>query len=185
LAIGAIASAAGKAAGAAGKATGAAGKATGAAAKGAAKRAGKKAAKKAKRGFLSKLMGFLSNPITQSFLAIPIPVGVIVYQVIPGVRGEIRFLRLVLSLFGGGAESAVSWSMIFMGMVGVLAGATAGSFFGEWGAAIGAAIGALFAGPLTGVGLMFFVIHFFLVCLAWFIIVFKYMMRSVMPKGER
>ncbi|MDE0723486.1 MAG: hypothetical protein OSB62_02165 [Alphaproteobacteria bacterium] len=181
MAIGAIASAAGKAAGAAGKATGAAGKATGAAAKGAAKRAGKKA----KRSFFSKLMGFLSNPITQSFLAIPIPVGVIVYQVIPGVRGEIRFLRLVLSLFGGGAESAISWSMIFMGMVGVLAGATAGSFFGEWGAAIGAAIGALFAGPLTGVGLMFFVIHFFLVCLAWFIIVLKYTMRSVMPKGER
>ncbi len=177
----------GAAAGKAGAAAGAAGKAGGAAAKGAAKRAGKKAGKKARRGIKRRLLAILANPLMQVLIAIPFPVAVISYQLIPSISKEIKLLRLIIALFAGGGEAAVAWPTIIIGLSFTAAGAAAGSAICSWeictaaGAAIGGVIGVV-AGGATIAGTFAFFGHLSLIGVAWLILVFKFVMKSVLPK---
>ncbi|MEC9291031.1 MAG: hypothetical protein VX730_01375 [Pseudomonadota bacterium] len=187
MAITAIAGAAAKAGAAAGKAGGFAAKGAGRVAKGAAKKAGKAAKNKVKRGILSRVLSFFANPIVQAIIAIPFPVAIISNQIIPSISKEIKIIKMVLALFAGGGEAAIAWPIIIIGLAATAAGAAAGNAICDWswctklGAMIGAGIGTL-TGGATIAGTMALIFHTSLIALAWFILVFKFVIKSVLPK---
>ncbi len=186
-AVAAVGAAAAKAGAAAGKAGGVAAKgaAKGAAkaGKGAAKKVGKAAKKKARRTIRGALSRFFGNPIIQALLAIIVPLGIISYQMFPSFGKEIKIMKLIISIFAGAFEAIMAWTMIIVGLTAVVGAAAVGNeVAGTAGAKIAAGITALFTAPATAVGATAAIWHFFLMGLAWFILIMKFLMRSVLPK---
>ena len=163
MAIGAIASAAGKAASAAGKGAGRVAK-TGA------KAAGNRAKTKARRGFFS----FLGRPLVQAILALIFPTPILIYQLVPG--GKIKAIKLMLSLVLGGMAFIFKVAALIVGVGGAVAGAITGyEVAGRVGAWVGALIGGGATAVFAPVAITAVFYHAVMMILAWIVIFAKAM----------